>query len=137
MDALRRVLEHLNIPNANACEVEYLTECPEYGMVDKWIAAPDDNVINRIVITVDMHEEDSDSKSMESACAFSFTNHYVRAVGEKPVYLYQPMSVIADVEEKIPVYLEVKSVTAPKTLWYTGLPRADKYPLLLLAPVCH
>ncbi len=31
-------------------------------MVDKWIAAPDDNVINRIVITVDMHEEDSDSK---------------------------------------------------------------------------
>ncbi|MDY0846146.1 hypothetical protein SM905_15030 [Klebsiella aerogenes] len=106
-------------------------------MVDKWIAAPDDNVINRIVITVDMHEEDSDSKSMESACAFSFTNHYVRAVGEKPVYLYQPMSVIADVEEKIPVYLEVKSVTAPKTLWYTGLPRADKYPLLLLAPACH
>ena len=64
------MLEHLNIPNANACEIEYLTECPEYGMVDKWIAAPDDNVINRIVITVDMHEEDSDSKSMESACAF-------------------------------------------------------------------
>ncbi|MDT4325876.1 hypothetical protein [Klebsiella aerogenes] len=40
-------------------------------MVDQSIAAPDDNVINRIVITVDMHEEDSDSKSMESACAFS------------------------------------------------------------------
>ncbi|MEN0631836.1 hypothetical protein [Klebsiella aerogenes] len=130
VDALRRVLEHLNIPNANACEIEYLTECPEYGMVDKWIAAPDDNVINRIVITVDMHEEDSDSKSMESACAFLFTNHYVRGAGEKPVYLYQPMSGVTDVEEKMPVYLEVESVIAPKTLWYTGLSRVDKYPLL-------
>ena len=77
-----------------------------------------------------MHEEDSDSKSMESACAFLFTNHYVRGAGEKPVYLYQPMSGVTDVEEKMPVYLEVKSVTAPKTLWYTGLSRVDKYPLL-------
>lgn len=130
VDELRRVLERLKVPNASSCKIEYLSECPEYGIVDNWIAAPDDNVINRIVITVDMHEEDSDAKYMENACAFLFTNHYVRGAGEKPVYLYQPMSGVADVEEKIPVYLEVKSVTAPKALWYTGLSRMEKYPLL-------
>lgn len=130
VDELRRVLERLNIPNASTCKIEYLTECPEYSIVDQWVTAPDYDVINRMVITVDMHEEDSDSKSMESACAFLLTNYYARVEGEKPVYLYQPMSGVTDVEEKIPVYLDVESVTAPKALWFTGLSRTEKYPLM-------
>ena len=77
-----------------------------------------------------MHGEDGDSKRMENACAFLFTNQYMHAEGEKPVYLYQPMSKITDVEETMPVYLDVGPVTAPKALWYSGLSRTEKYPLM-------
>ncbi|WP_313711784.1 hypothetical protein [Klebsiella aerogenes] len=48
----------------------------------------------------------------------------------KSRYLFISRCRVTDVEEKIPVYLEVKSVIAPKTLWRTGLSRVDKYPLL-------
>jgi len=67
---------------------------------------------------------------MENACAFLLTNHYVWEEGEKPVYLYQPMSGVTDIEAKMPIYLQVESVLTPKTLWYTGLSRTEKYPLM-------
>jgi hypothetical protein len=40
------------------------------------------------------------------------------------------MSKITDVEETMPVYLDVGPVTAPKALWYSGLSRTEKYPLM-------
>jgi hypothetical protein len=67
---------------------------------------------------------------MESACALLLTNRYVKIESEKPVYLYQPMAGVNDVEAKVPVYLQTEPVASPKTLWYTGLSRAEKYPLL-------
>ena len=50
--------------------------------------------------------------------------------GRKPVYLYQPMSDVTDVEDKMAVFLETGSVLTPKNLWYTGLSRIEKYPLM-------
>lgn len=40
------------------------------------------------------------------------------------------MSKVTDVEETMPVYLEVGPAMPPKTLWYTGLSRTEKYPLM-------
>jgi hypothetical protein len=102
----------------------------DYSLIGEWIAASDKFIVNRLLIVVDMHGEDGDSKRMENACAFLFTNQYVHTEGEKPVYLYQPMSKITDVEETMPVYLDVGPVTAPKALWYSGLSRTEKYPLM-------
>ncbi|WP_141092969.1 hypothetical protein [Escherichia sp. ESNIH1] len=67
---------------------------------------------------------------MENACALLLTDRFIQIESEKPIYLYQPMIGVRDVEAKIPVYLHTKPVTSPKTLWHTGLSRAEKYPLL-------
>lgn len=67
---------------------------------------------------------------MENATALLLTNYYVKTEGEKPVYLYQPMTGVIDVEGAIPVYLRAEAVSKPKQLWYTGLSRTEKYPLL-------
>ncbi|THC26162.1 hypothetical protein E3V94_17545 [Enterobacter sp. AD2-3] len=67
---------------------------------------------------------------MENVTALFFTNDYVKTAGEKPVYFYQPMTGVTDVESKMPVYLRTETVSKPKQLWYTGLSRTEKYPLL-------
>ncbi|MCM7121834.1 MULTISPECIES: type VI secretion system Vgr family protein [Enterobacter] len=96
----------------------------------QWMNLSDYRVENRLIVIVDLHEESGESKSMENACAFLLTSHYVREEGEKPVYLYQPMSDVTDVEDKMAVFLETGSVLTPKNLWYTGLSRIEKYPLM-------
>ncbi|MEP8704297.1 hypothetical protein [Enterobacter roggenkampii] len=130
VEDLRRVLGNLKLHSAQSGKIQFISECPDYSLIGDWIAASDKFIVNRLLIVVDMHGEDDDSKRMENACAFLFTNQYVHAEGEKPVYLYQPMSKITDVEETMPVYLDVGPVTAPKALWYSGLSRTEKYPLM-------
>jgi len=130
IDELRRTLERLGIETASTCKIEYSTECPDYAIVSQWMNLSDYRVENRLIVIVDLHEESGESKSMENACAFLLTSHYVREEGEKPVYLYQPMSDVTDVEDKMAVFLESGSVLSPKNLWYTGLSRIEKYPLM-------
>ncbi len=130
IDELRRTLERLGIETASTCKIEYSTECPDYVIVSQWMNLSDYRVENRLIVIVDLHEESGESKSMENACAFLLTSHYVREEGEKPVYLYQPMSDVTDVEDKMAVFLETGSVLTPKNLWYTGLSRIEKYPLM-------
>ncbi len=130
IDELRRTLERLGIETASTCKIEYSTECPDYAIVSQWMNLSDYRVENRLIVIVDLHEESGESKSMENACAFLLTSHYVREEGEKPVYLYQPMSDVTDVEDKMAVFLETGSVLTPKNLWYTGLSRIEKYPLM-------
>jgi len=130
IEELKRSLERLGVAHASSCKIEYSTECPDYALISKWVNLPDYRIENRLIVIVDLHEEDGDSKRMENACAFLLTNHYVREEGEKPVYLYQPMSGVTDVEAKMPSYLQAGSVLTPKTLWYTGLSRNEKYPLM-------
>ncbi|MDU4841190.1 hypothetical protein ACP4QI_011105 [Leclercia sp. TB492] len=130
IDELRRSLERLGVDYASTCKIEFSAECPDYALISKWANLSDYRVENRLVVIMDLHEEDSESKCMENACALLVTNHYVRTEGEKPVYLYQPMSGVTDVEAKMPVYLQAGSVLTPKTLWYTGLSRTEKYPLM-------
>ncbi|MEG1212096.1 MAG: hypothetical protein RSE29_13335, partial [Leclercia sp.] len=130
IDELRRSLERLGVKHASTCKIEFVAECPDYVLIGKWINLPDYKVENRLIVTVDLHKEGGESTHMENACAFLLTNRYVREEGEKPVYLYQPMSGVTDVEEKMPVYLETASVLTPKILWYTGLSRTEKYPLM-------
>ncbi|MFZ3619016.1 hypothetical protein ACOYA6_07175 [Leclercia barmai] len=130
VDELKRSLERLGVVPTNTCNIEYSTECPDYSLINKWVNLSDYRVENRLIVIVDLHEEDRESKRMENASAYLLTNHYVRVEGEKPVYMYQPMAGVADVEEKMPVYLEAGSVLTPKTLWHTGLSRTEKYPLM-------
>lgn len=130
IDELKRSLERLGVNHAGNCKIEFSTQCPDYALINKWVSLSDYRVKNRLLVIVDLHEEDSESKCMENACAFLLTNHYVREEGEKPVYLYQPMSGVTDVEAKMPIYLQAGSVLTPKTLWYTGLSRTEKYPLM-------
>ena len=130
VEDLRRVLGNLKLHSAQSGKIQFISECPDYSLIGEWIAASDKFIVNRLLIVVDMHGENGDSKRMENACAFLFTNQYVHTEGEKPVYLYQPMSKITDVEETMPVYLDVGPVTAPKALWYSGLSRTEKYPLM-------
>ncbi len=130
IDELRRTLERLGIETASTCKIEYSTECPDYAIVSQWMNLSDYRVENRLIVIVHLHEESGESKSMENACAFLLTSHYVREEGEKPVYLYQPMSDVTDVEDKMAVFLETGSVLTPKNLWYTGLSRIEKYPLM-------
>ena len=130
VDELRRSLERLGVDHASSCKIEYSNECPDYALINKWVNLSDYRVENRLIVIVDLHEEGGESKRMENACALLLTSHYVRGEGEKPVYLYQPMSGVTDVEEKMPIYLQAGSVHAPKTLWYTGLSRTEKYPLM-------
>ena len=120
----------MGIETASTCKIEYSTECPDYAIVSQWMNLSDYRVENRLIVIVDLHEESGESKSMENACAFLLTSHYVREEGEKPVYLYQPMSDVTDVEDKMAVFLETGSVLTPKNLWYTGLSRIEKYPLM-------
>jgi hypothetical protein len=129
VEDLRRA-GNLKLHSAQSGKIQFISECPDYSLIGEWIAASDKFIVNRLLIVVDMHGEDGDSKRMENACAFLFTNQYVHTEGEKPVYLYQPMSKITDVEETMPVYLDVGPVTAPKALWYSGLSRTEKYPLM-------
>lgn len=130
VEDLRRAMERLKIHHARGGKIKFYSECPDYTIIGEWIAASDTYIVNRLLIAVDLHGEDSDSKRMENACAFLFTHQYMHVEGEKPVYLYQPMSKVTDVEETMPVYLEVGPAMPPKTLWYTGLSRTEKYPLM-------
>lgn len=84
----------------------------------------------RLLICVDLHSDEEESKQMENVTALLFTNYYVKTEGEKRVYLYQPMTGVTDVETTVPVYLRAEAVSKPKQLWYTGLSRTEKYPLL-------
>jgi len=67
---------------------------------------------------------------MENATALLLSNGYASMEGEKPVYLYQPMIGMNDVETAMPVYLQMEPVSKPKILWYTGLSKVQKYPLI-------
>ncbi len=130
VDELKRSLERLGVISTDTCNIEYSMECPDYALINKWVNLSDYRVENRLIVIVDLHEEDGESKRMENASAFLLTNHYVRVEGEKPVYLYQPMAGVTDVEAKMPIYLEAGLVLTPKTLWHTGLSRTEKYPLM-------
>lgn len=130
IDELRRTLERLGVETASTCKIESSMECPDYAIVSQWMNLSDYRAENRLIIIVDLHEESGESKSMENACAFLLTSHYVQEEGKKPVYLYQPMSDVTDVEEKMAIYLMAGSVLTPKNLWYTGLSRIEKYPLM-------
>lgn len=126
-DDLRRTLKRLGLESS---KIEYLPECPGYSLLNDWIDNARGYVFNRLLVIVDMHEEEGDSKAMENATALLLTNKYGQTEGEKPVYLYRPITGITDVEKDLPVYLQVKPVSAPKTLWYTGLSKVEKYPLM-------
>jgi hypothetical protein len=88
------------------------------------------NIESRLLVTLDLHAEGETSKCMESACAILLTNHYYQTEGEKPVYLYRPITGVTDVENSIPVFLATEQVESPKTLWYSGLSKVEKYPLM-------
>src|SRR5690606_20908501 len=124
-EELKYSLEKLNIP---ATEISYLAECPGYTLLNEWMR--NDYVIKRLLIIIDMHEEDKPSKSMENATALLLTNSYGKVKGEKTIYIFRPITDITDPEETIPVYLKTEQVKEPKTLWYTGLTKSQKYPLL-------
>jgi len=126
-DDLRRTFQRLGLTSNN---IEYLTECPGYSLINDWIDKARGYVFNQLLIIVDVHDEEGDSKTMENATALLLTNDYWKTEAEKPVYLFRPISGITDVEETLPVYLQVKPVNAPKTLWYTGLSKVEKYPLM-------
>ncbi|WP_024560614.1 hypothetical protein ACP26E_07950 [Franconibacter pulveris 601] len=126
-DELQRVFESFAI---TGIKMTYLPECPDYTLLTEWITQAKNDVFNRLLICIDLHPEEEESKRMENATAFFFTNSYVKTEGEKPVYLYQPMTGVTDVENNLPVYLRTEPVSKPKILWYTGLSRTEKYPLL-------
>lgn len=130
IEELRRSLDNFNLFSARTCKINFIKECPDYELVGHWIKQSNRCKINIILITIDMHiDSDVDCNWMENASAFLFTNNYVRIEGEKPIYVYMPMSRV-DVEDKMPVYLDVVPVSAPKVLWFTGLSGREKYPLL-------
>lgn len=126
-DELRRVLERSAIATK---KITFLPECPDYTQVTEWINLSKSYVVQRLLICVDLHSDEEASKQMENVTALFFTNDYVKTAGEKPVYFYQPMTGVTDVESKMPVYLRTETVSKPKQLWYTGLSRTEKYPLL-------
>ncbi|WP_313124690.1 hypothetical protein [Pseudescherichia sp.] len=129
-DELRRILRLFNIHHGNHYPIEYLPECPDYSLINTWIKESITSGVYYLLFIIDIHGDDSDSKSMENACALLLTDRFIQIESEKPIYLYQPMVGVRDVEAKIPVYLHTEPVTSPKTLWHTGLSRAEKYPLL-------
>lgn len=126
-DDLRRTFERLGLASN---EIEYLQDCPDYSLVTNWIDSSTNYVTNRLLVIVDMHDEGSESKSMENASAFWLTNIYGKTEGEKPMYLYRPITDVTDVETVIPVYLYIAPVSSPKTLWYAALSKVEKYPLM-------
>lgn len=126
-DELRRVFERLAI---TAEKITFLPECPDYTQITEWIDRACHNVVHRLLIIADLHPEEGESKWMENTTALLLTNDCVKTGGEKPVYLYQPMTGVTDVENKVPVYLRTETVSKPRRLWYTGLSRTEKYPLL-------
>jgi len=126
-DELQRTFESLGITPG---DITYLSNCPDYSQMNKWMDCGSWSSVNKLVIIIDMHDENADEKGMENACALLLTNHYVAAEGEKAVYLYRPITGITDVEKKIPIYLHVEPLESPKTLWYTGLSKVEKYPLM-------
>lgn len=129
-DELRRILKQFDIQNSKDYQIEYLSACPDYLLINSWIEQSNACGVTHLLLIVDIYGNDSASKSMDNACAFLLTDRFMQSEGEKPIYLYQPMVSVSDVEDKIPVYLHTEPVTLPKTLWYTGLSRAEKYPLL-------
>lgn len=126
-DELRRVLERSGI---SIKKITFLPECPDYTLVTEWIKQTNGYVVERLLICVDLHSEEGECKWMGNATALLLTNDYVKTEGEKPVYLYQPMTGVIDVESAVPVYLRAEAVSKPKQIWYTGLSRTEKYPLL-------
>lgn len=126
-DELRRVLKHYAV---TAARITFLSECPDYTQITEWIKKADTYVVENLLICVDLHPDEEACTWMENATALLFTNNCIKTQGEKPVYLYQPMTGITDVESKVPVYLLTETVSKPKRLWYTGLSRTQKYPLL-------
>lgn len=126
-EELQRVFESFAIIGV---KITFLPECPDYTQLTEWIKEAKNYVFNRLLVCVDLHPEEGESKRMENATALFFTNSDVKTEGEKPVYLYQPMTDVTDVETSLPVYLLTEPVSKPKILWYTGLSRTEKYPLL-------
>lgn len=128
-DELRRILKQFDIQNGKDYQIEYLSECPDYSLINSWVEQSNACGITHLLLIVDIYGDDSASKSMDNACAFLLTDRFIQIESEKPIYLYHPMVGVSDIEAKVPVYLHTVPVTAPKTLWYTGLSRAEKYPL--------
>lgn len=115
-DELRRVLERSAIATK---KITFLPECPDYTQVTEWINLSKSYVVQRLLICVDLHSDEEASKQMENVTALFFTNDYVKTAGEKPVYFYQPMTGVTDVESKMPVYLRTETVSKPK---HSGIP---------------
>lgn len=126
-DELRRVFQRLSI---TAEKITFLPECPDFTQITEWIEWAGTYVVHRLLIIVDLHPDEGESTWMENATALLLTNYYVETEAAKPVYLYQPMTGVTDVENKVPVYLRTANVGKPRRLWYTGLSRTEKYPLL-------
>ncbi|EKM5066888.1 hypothetical protein PUZ93_003949 [Cronobacter turicensis] len=127
IDELRRTLARLGVTIE---KISFLSECPDYTLINEWLDKAGYLNVVRLLICVDLHGEGDESKSMENATALLLSNGYASMEGEKPVYLYQPMIGMNDVETAMPVYLQMEPVSKPKILWYTGLSKVQKYPLM-------
>ena len=131
-EELRALFKQFDIPRNKDLKINVLGDCPDYSLINKWIAISTGfNGMHRLLIIIDVHEEGEESKSMENAGAFFLTKSYCKSnEGQKPVYLYQPMADLNDIETATPVFIGAGAVSSPKTLWFTGLSRTEKYPLM-------
>lgn len=110
-------------------EITILSECPDYLLLNKMITESD-NLWNyrHLLIIVDLYG-DTESKCMENAIALFICNDYSELESPKPVLLFQPMTSDQDLAESTPVFIATGQTQPPKTLWYSGLSKSEKYPL--------
>lgn len=125
-DDLRDALNHHGLPFSD--KITVLQECPGYDLLSDMIGESTPQWrYNRLIITVDLHKDDE--KCMDNVNAFFICKEYPVNEKIRPVYLFQPMTEDVDLTESVTTFLCAEQTAPPKTLWYTGLSKAEKYPL--------
>jgi hypothetical protein len=109
-------------------KINVLSECPDYSFLNAMIKESESYWrYNKLIIIVDMHSEDA--KCLDNISALFICKEYQSHEKPRPVYLFQPMTDNIELDEAVPAFLAAGQTAVPKTLWYTGLTKAEKYPL--------
>ena len=127
VDDLQIVLQQQKIKFND--KITCLSECPDYSLLNTMITESERYwKYNQLLIIADLYSDD-DIKCMENVSAFFICKEFPTHEKPRPVYLFQPMVDNLELTESVPVFLAAEQTAVPKTLWYTGLSKAEKYPL--------
>lgn len=125
---LRDVLSHCAVTFEE--EIIALDKCPDFSLLNKTFADSEQRWDYRhLLIIGDLYGKE-ENKCMENGSVLFICQDFQLKESLKPVFLFQPLTGVDELEKSAAVFIEAQQPTEPKTLWFTGLTAHQKYPFL-------